>query len=182
MRFSFYSRLVVAAVALAVSSATACRRGSASSTSPGYTAVPIGVTRAETLRTLPVLPAAPSEPTAPVESTAPRGITVTAIDADARSLLIAIAREAGISMVVSSDVRRRVSVSLTNASPDEAIAAIIAQAGLSTARRSPSAQPVVFYQLPMNVNLAPVEAIVVRYDVTSELAKWVVENRPPIKP
>lgn len=114
------------------------------------------------------------------ESAAGKRVTVTAIGADARALLVAIARETGISMVVSDDVRRRVSLSLTNASPDEAIAAIVAQAGLSIVKAPSAALPaVVYYQLPVNVNQAPAEAIAARFGVSAELAKWIADSRPP---
>jgi len=107
-------------------------------------------------------------------------ITVTAVDADARSLLIAIAREAGISLIVSTDVRRRVSVSFKDAAPEDAIRAIIADAGLSIAAppSSRALPAVVFYQLPVNVDDAPEAAIAARFGVSSVLAKWIVESRP----
>jgi hypothetical protein len=113
-------------------------------------------------------------------------ISVTAVDADARSLLIAIAREAGISMVVSMDVRRSVSVSFKDTPADEALRAIIAQAGL-TLVNPPSSRPlpiVVYYQLPVDVNEAPVETISARFGVSADLAKWLVESRaapPPVR-
>lgn len=110
---------------------------------------------------------------------APGGrVTLNAVDADARALLVAIAREAGISLVVSDDVRRRVSVSLTNADPQEALRAIIAQAGLSVVEpRLSGLPPVVYYQLPLNVNQGSAEAIAARFGVSADLARWIVENR-----
>ena len=151
------------------------RRPAVGPVPPGYLLVPVIGTLPEDLPRLPAGPA--SAPAASVPGST-RLITVTAVDADARSLLIAIAREAGINLAVSSDVQRRVSVSLTNAPADEAIAAIIAQAGLSISR--PSAAPaVVFYQLAVNVNQAPAETIAIRFGISSDLAKWLVENRSP---
>jgi hypothetical protein len=156
------------------------RRPAVGPVPPGYMLEPISGNLPEAL---PSLPAGPlGAPAASVPGST-RLITVTAVDADARSLLIAIAREAGINLAVSSDVQRRVSVSLTNAPADEAIAAIIAQAGLSISR--PSAAPaVVFYQLAVNVNQAPAETIAIRFGISSDLAKWLVENRasPPNRP
>ncbi len=107
-------------------------------------------------------------------------ITLTAVDADVRSLLIALAKEAGISLVVSNDVRRRVSVSFKDASPEEAIRAIIAEAGLTVVDPpSERAMPtVVFYQLPVSVDEAPAEAIAARFGLSADLAKWIVESRP----
>lgn len=114
-----------------------------------------------------------------VESGPGRRVTLNAVDADARALIVALAREAGISVVVSDDVRRRVSVSLTNAEPEEVLRAIIAQAGLSVVEpRSSGLPPVVYYQLPMNVDHASADAIAVRFGVSPELARWIVENRP----
>jgi hypothetical protein len=106
-------------------------------------------------------------------------ITVTALDADVRSLLIALAKEAGISLVVSNDVRRRVSVSFKDASPEEAIRAIIAEAGL-TVVDPPSSRPlptVVFYQLPVNADDAPAATIAARFGLSAELAQWIVDSR-----
>lgn len=112
-------------------------------------------------------------------------ITLTAVDADARSLLLAIAREAGLSLVVSNDVRARVSVEFKDASPGDAMRAIISEAGLTVA--GPPAErtlpTVVYYQLPVNVNEAPAEAIAARFGVSAELAKWLVESRSaPARP
>jgi hypothetical protein len=106
-------------------------------------------------------------------------ITVNAVDADARNLLISIAQEAGINMVVSSDVRSRVTVRFLNIPAMEAVEAIILQAGLQVAAPAMSAAPaVVFYHLPINVNEASRETIEARFGVSSEMAKWVVESRP----
>jgi hypothetical protein len=38
--------------------------------------------------------------------------------------------------------------------------------------------PVVFYQLPVNVDVASAEAIAKRFGVSLELAKFLVERRP----
>jgi hypothetical protein len=106
-------------------------------------------------------------------------ITVNAVDADARNLLISIAQEAGINMVVSPDVRSRITVRFLNIPAMEAVEAIILQAGLQVAAPaiSGAAPAVVFYQLPINVNDASRETIEARYGVSSEMAKWVVESR-----
>jgi type II secretory pathway component GspD/PulD (secretin) len=106
-------------------------------------------------------------------------ITVNAVDADARNLLISIAQEAGINMVVSPDVRSRITVRFLNIPAMEAVEAIILQAGLQVAAPaiSGAAPAVVFYQLPINVNDASRETIEARYGVSSEMAKFVVESR-----
>lgn len=163
--------LVVAAVTTACgrARATTDTRPQAAADLPRLPALP---------EALPVLPQAP---TLPVDSTPiARRITLTAADADVRSLLIAIAREGGINLVVSADVRRRVSVSFRDATPEEALRAVVAEAGLTIVEPR-SAEPfpaVVYYQLPVNVNEAPAEAIAARFGVSAELARWIAESRP----
>jgi hypothetical protein len=39
--------------------------------------------------------------------------------------------------------------------------------------------PVVFYILPVDVRDAPAELIRARYDVSAEMAQWIVESRLP---
>jgi len=106
-------------------------------------------------------------------------VSLTANNADARTLLLWLAQQAGVSLVVSPDVTARVSVSFTNVPAGEAMRAIIAEAGLSVL--APGLQspwpPVVFYQMPVNINRAGADAIVARFGVTPEMAKWIVENR-----
>ena len=111
----------------------------------------------------------------------PKLITVNAVDADARNLLISIAQEAGINMVVSSDVRSRITVRFFKIPAMEAVQAIILQAGLQVAEpaMSGAAPAVVFYHLPINVNEASRETIEARFGVSSEMAKWIVDNRSP---
>jgi hypothetical protein len=107
-------------------------------------------------------------------------ISVRAIDADARSLLIGIAREAGINLVVSSDVNRRVSLNLVDVPAIQAINEIANAASLTVATPENRALPaVVYYQLPVNVNTASAETISKRFGVSEELAKWIVESRKP---
>ena len=112
---------------------------------------------------------------------ASKPITLTANDANARTLLLTIAREAGVNLVVSPDVSARVSVSFTNLPASEAIRTIIAQAGLSilTGGLQNPWPPAVFYQLPVNIDRASVETIVARFGVSTEMAKFLVESRKP---
>ena len=58
--------------------------------------------------------------------------------------------------------------------------AILAEAGLSvlTGPRQPNWPPVVFYEMPVNVNEASAEGIMERFGVTAEMAQWIVESRP----
>jgi type II secretory pathway component HofQ len=106
---------------------------------------------------------------------------VRAIDADARALLIGIAAQAGINMVVSSDVNRRVSLTLNDVPAIQAIQEIAVAANLTIATPENTALPaIVYYQLPVNVNTASAETIAKRFDVSLELARWIVEARKPI--
>lgn len=108
-----------------------------------------------------------------------RRVTLTASDAEARTLLLWLAEEAGVNLVVSPDVRARVSVNFANVPAEEAMRAIITQAGLSVlaARSGSPWPPVVFFQPPVNVNEASADEIVARLGVSAEMAKWIVETR-----
>lgn len=144
------------------------------------------VVQGEAAAALPPLPSLPAEAlverrTAPprVENLGER-ISVRAIDADARALLIGIAAQAGINMVVSSEVNRRVSVTLTDVPAIQAIQEIALAANLTVATPENRALPaIVYYQLPINVNTASAETIAKRFDVSLELARWIVEARKP---
>lgn len=118
-------------------------------------------------------------PVLPERTNVPRRISVNAVDADARALLLAIAKEAGLNVVVSSDVRTRVSLTLSDVPAWEAVQAIIEVAGLSVMTPTQGASPaVVFYHLPVDVNKASAEGIAARFGVSTEMGKWIVESRP----
>lgn len=119
-------------------------------------------------------------PVSPVRTSVPRRISVNAVDADVRALLLAIAREAELNIVVSADVRSRVSVKLADVLAMEAVQAIVDVAGLSVmSPTQPGAAPaVVFYHFPVDVNKASAEGIVSRFGVSTEMGKWIVESRP----
>ena len=106
-------------------------------------------------------------------------VTLTATNADARTLLLELAREAGVNLVVSPDVAVRVNANFNDLPAVDAMRAIIAEAGLSVLTAGPQSPwpPVVFYQLPVNINRASVETIVARFGVSAEMAKWIVESR-----
>lgn len=141
--------------------------------------------------TVPTLPPLRLEPTisTPAPETRERTVTTTvtqsvrlisvsAVDVDARTLLLAIAREAGLNVVVASEVRARVSVSLTNVSAAAAIQAVIDVAGLSVIVPMLDEKPaVVFYAPPVDVNTASASTIATRFGVSSELARWVTANQ-----
>jgi hypothetical protein len=129
---------------------------------------------------LPDLEVEPDRPVSPERNNVPRRISVNAVDADARALLLAIAKEAGLNIVVSSDVRTRVSLTLSDVPAWEAVQAIISVAGLSvmTPTQAGASPAVVFYHLPVDVNKASAEGIAARFGVSSEMGKWIVESRP----
>lgn len=111
---------------------------------------------------------------------ATRRITLSANDADVRTLLLWLAEEAGVSLIVAPDVRARITVHFEDVPAAAALRAIISEARLSvlTSALEPKWPPVVFFQIPVNINDASVERIVERFGVSAELAKWVVESRP----
>ena len=136
---------------------------------------------------LPALPTLPADALVEQRVAPPRvenlgqRISVRAIDADARALLVGIAHEAGINMVVSSDVNRRVSLTLNDVPAIQAIQEIAVAANLTIATPENRVLPsVVYYQLPVNVNAASAETIAKRFGVSEELARFIVESRKPL--
>jgi hypothetical protein len=111
---------------------------------------------------------------------ATRRVSLTANSADARALLLWLAQQAGVSIVVSPDVNARVSISFNNIPAGEAMRAVLAQAGLSILAPSPGSPwpPVVFHQLPVNINEATAATIAERFGVSTAMAQWIVESRP----
>lgn len=125
-----------------------------------------------------IAPARPRDPLAGLDAT--KRVTLSANNANARTLLLSLAREAGVSLIVSPDVTARVSVNFVDVPAAEAMRAIITEAGLAvlTAGQQSPWPPVVFYQLPVNINQVSAETIVARFGVSAEMAKWIVESRP----
>jgi hypothetical protein len=113
-----------------------------------------------------------------------RLVSVHAVDADVRSLLLLIAKEGGVSIIVDPEVSGRVWVTLTNVPVVDALRAVIQSAHLTVTSASTNAAQaaIVFYQLPVNVNTAPAPAIAARYDVSDEMARWVAENQKKTPP
>jgi hypothetical protein len=110
---------------------------------------------------------------------ASRRVTLTASDADARTLLLWLAQEAGVNLVVSPDVRARVSVNFADVPAVDAMRAIMLQAGLSVLSAASGVPwpPVIFHHAPVNVNEASAAAIVARFGVSDEMVKWILESR-----
>ena len=124
-----------------------------------------------------VYSAPPSSP--PSVSAIPR-ITITADNADARDVLHAIARLGGLDVVVSSQIRTRVTAHLVGVPADQAIQAIADVSGLGVLRpAAPGGATIVFFQEPVNVNDARAAKIASRFGVSGELANFVVETQPP---
>ena len=139
-----------------------------------------------TLPTLPALPATPSIPEVTESRSAATGrprVTITADNADAREVLLAIARVGEIDVVVSSEVRTRVTAHLIDVPAEQAIQAIADVSGLGVMRPdAPGSATVVFFQPPVNVNRARAETVASRFGVSRELATFVVETQSPRTP
>lgn len=116
----------------------------------------------------------------PFAGASTRRVTLTTANADARQLILWLAQQAGVSLVVSEDVNARVTVSFQDALAVDALRSVMAEAGLSVLSgdvRAPWA-PVVFYQLPVNIEQATPEVIAARFGVSLEMARFIVESRP----
>jgi hypothetical protein len=106
-------------------------------------------------------------------------ITLTSTNANLRDLLPLLASAAGVNLVMGPEVTGRVSVRFQNVRAIDALNAVIQQAGLvvgNPAAELPWARPV-FYDLPVNVNLASAATIRARFNVTQKLADWLVMGR-----
>lgn len=176
MRTPRFTTLVLTATFLA-----ACRIGGARAPEPAppLPAIPVYeiATRTDTVGVT-ISPVRSRDPLAQVTSS--KRITLTANNADARTLLLWMAQQADASIVISPDVQARVSVSFRDVPLVDAMRAILSEAGLSVLvgpLKSPW-PPVVFYQLPVNIATASAETIAARFGVSLEMAKFLVETRP----
>ena len=112
------------------------------------------------------------------DSTGPR-ITLNSANADLRELLPLLAEAAGVNLILGPEVRGRISVRFQNVRAIDALTAVIEQAGLIVGPAGPElpwGRPV-FYDLPVNINVASAAAIKARFDVTQPLADWIVNGR-----
>lgn len=124
----------------------------------------------------------PTRPASPITQTGPAGsrrVTMTAANADVRDLLPSLASAAGVSLIMTSDVRGRISLNLRDIPAIDALRAVIEEAGLTigTSEIPLPYGPVVFYQLPVNINTASAATIRARYAVSDSLASWIVRGR-----
>jgi hypothetical protein len=160
--------------ALALLGTAACRPRGVQEPLP---AIPVYVIAPTDSGGMAISPAPSRDPLTELGAT--RRVSLTANNADARTLLLWLAQQAGVSLVVAPDVSARVSVNFNDVPAYEAMRAIIAETGLSlltSGLRSPW-PPVVFFHLPVNINEVNAEAIVARFGVSMEMAKWIVESR-----
>ncbi len=106
-------------------------------------------------------------------------VTLASADADARTLLLWLAQQASLSLVISQDIHARISVNFRDAPVIDALRAVIAQAGLSVlvGDRTALWPPVVFYQLPVDIDKVGAATIAARFGISLELANWLVEAR-----
>jgi len=102
-------------------------------------------------------------------------------DEDVRPLLEIVARAGGYRLVYPTSFNRPVRVTLTNVPVSVALATLLEAAGLTlesaTAGVQPATRPVVFYELPVNVDSLPAEAIVKRFGVGPAIAEMIVISR-----
>lgn len=107
-------------------------------------------------------------------------VSLTAMDADLRVLLPALAEAAGVSLIVPRDLRGTVSLHLEDVPAMEALERVLAAADLSLIE--PLAPPwprARFYVVPVNVNEADAATIMARFDVSAALARFIVRSRVP---
>jgi hypothetical protein len=102
-------------------------------------------------------------------------------DEDVRPLLEFVARAGGYRLVYPTNLNRRVRVSLTNVPVSVALSTLLQAADLTlesaTPGTQPSIRPVVFYELPMNVDSLSADAIVKRFGVSPAVAEMIVTSR-----
>ncbi len=106
-------------------------------------------------------------------------ITLTSTNADLRDLLPLLASAAGVNLVMGPEVRGTVSVRFQNVRAIDALNAVIEQSGLvvgNPAVESPWLRPV-YYDLPVNINMASAATMRARFDITQKLADWIVKGR-----
>lgn len=126
-----------------------------------------------------IVPAKPALPTRGPQPASTNRITLTATNANVRELLPVLAGAAGISLVMGSDVRGRVSVNLRDVPAMDALRAVIEEAELTVGMNGIPIPfgPVVFYELPVNINTASAVTIKERFDVSTVVAEWIVRAR-----
>lgn len=103
-------------------------------------------------------------------------------DEDVRALLDFVARVGGYRLVYPVNFNRRVRVSLNDVPVSVALSTLLGAADLTLEATTPGAQrpsmrPVVFYELPMNVDSLSADAIIKRFGVSPAVANMIVTSR-----
>jgi hypothetical protein len=120
---------------------------------------------------------------APDSSREPRvDIDTHSRDEDVRPLLEFVARAGGYRLTYPTDLNRRVRVSLNNVPVSVALATLLEAADLTlesatAGAKPPLNRPVVFYELPVNVDSLSADAIVKRFGVSPAVANMIVTSR-----
>ena len=106
-------------------------------------------------------------------------VTLRAQDVDVRALLMALAEAAGLSLVVDPGIESRMTVHLVDVPAVDALREVLAAADLSVATPPPAAPwgPVVFYAIPVDIDVASAELIQERFGVSEQVARWIVQSR-----
>lgn len=105
-------------------------------------------------------------------------------DEDVRPLLEFVARTGGYRLIYPVGEAHKVRIDLNNVPVSVALTSLLDLANLKLESTTPGAQPalnrpVVFYELPVNVDSLSVDAIVRRFGVTRAVAEMIVDSRRP---
>ncbi len=137
---------------------------------PGMASGPLGI---------PVEDEAPAVVEGVAES-GPPTVTLTAVGTEIRSLLVVLAEAAGVDLLVDPAVVGRVTVHFQDVPAREALEQVIRGTGYMVARPLTAPfPPTVFYVVPVNVDEADAATIRARFDVSSELAWYILRSRIP---
>lgn len=103
-------------------------------------------------------------------------------DADVQPLLEFVARAGGYRLLYPPGLSRKVRVELNNVPVSVALATLLSLADLTLESSTPGAErplnrPVVFYELPVNVDSLSADAIVTRFGVSRAVADMIVASR-----
>lgn len=106
-------------------------------------------------------------------------ITLSAIDADVRTVLPLLARAAGVSLVLGPEIEGRITVHFEQVPARAALQAALDAAGFGLMPDSVAVPwgPTRFYALPFHLDTADAEALQARFGVSEEMARWIIENR-----
>jgi hypothetical protein len=142
-------------------------------------------------------PALPELLTAQLAPPAPAASTIAAIDTarephvdidthsrdeDVRPLLEFVARAGGYRLIYPANLSRKVRVELNDVPASVALATLLELADLTLEPTTPTElrplnRPVVFYELPVNVDSLSADAIVARFGVSRAVADMIVAAR-----